>query len=168
MIKTSGSALNSHFFFSILQSIKCFEKAQSHHLNRHPSNSNHPIRRFFIFCASIYHDEAIRWWEYPRGKFFDYKWPSDVAIKSKNSFVTLKACFRCLQCAMAISINTLPQVLLSSLSMTQLIWVTEGKKSWTEPCVSPEFYETSTTCDKEFIIQKIFGRKEIHRYSLLP
>ena len=54
------------------------------------------------------------------------------------------------------------------LSITQLFWVAEGKNSRTEPCVSPELWETSTTCEKQFIIQKIFEWRESHRYSQTP
>ena len=69
-----------------------------------------------IYSAPIYHDGIFRWWEYSREKFFSYKW-SSARITIKNSFFTLKACFRCVQRAMDININNLPQVLYVRLAL---------------------------------------------------
>ena len=53
---------------------------------------------------------------------------------------------------------------ISSFSITELLRVREGKNSRIEPCVS---WETSTTCDKEFVIQVILEWKESHIYPLM-
>ena len=60
--------------------------------------------------------------------------------------------------------NHPPTSFIFLLSTTLAFSVKEGKYSRTELCVNPEFRETSTTCDDQFIIQKSFDWKESHGY----
>ena len=75
-----------------------------------------PIHWFFISFAPIYHDGVFKRRPYSRETFFSYKW-SSARIRIKNSFSILKARFRCLQRAMDVNINTLPQVLYLFLAL---------------------------------------------------
>lgn len=125
-------------------------------------NYAHPMLPFIMM------EVVFRWWQYSRGKFSRYKW-SSARITNKNWFGTLKARLRCLQRSMDININILLQIFCLCLQFwVQLFWVTEGTDSKTEFCVNPEFWETSVICDKQFIIEISFERKEINRYLLIP
>ena len=122
-----------------------------------------PIRWFCISFAPTYHEGIFRWWQYSRAKFFSYKW-FRAQITIKNSFGLLKACF---WFSKRVMDKYTSSSFISLFNITQQFRVTEGKNSRTEPCVSLELWETSTTCDKQFIIQRIFEWKGSHKYLLI-
>ena len=107
-----------------------------------------PIRWFCISFAPTYHEGIFRWWQYSRAKFFSYTW-FRVQITIKNSFGLLKARF-----------DAQNVLFISLFNITQLFRVTEGKNSRTEPLVSLELWETSTTYDKQLSFKGFLNEKK--------
>ena len=134
MIKWPGSVHDSRNFFWILLSIKCFEKGQFHSLNHHPILWSFPIWWFCTSFVSIYH-------EFPGGENIQDQSSSAIngLVHVSQLRIHLVYWKPVLDAHNVLWILIYPcSSFISSLSITLILWVTEGKNSRTEPSVSPE------------------------------